>query len=477
MQKTLNYIKSILHQVKLQFMCMDISCILVRIGWILFFIFGAYQLGFSQDSRSTFDRSVDFVNCEFAKQSIKEFNMDIYEKYVQQFPNCQGTNENFAPLLYKFLTENDMTGTARLASEINSFKKQYNQEFSPGDAVDEEDVFNVIEEKIFTLDKIKSFKEKHQNTFPNLRKNIVEQLKLTLVPELILDNNDVPAKTTQPEGVQPESIFVGNEQENDYYDEEEGDGYEVMEEDRNPSEYVTRDHEGSGIISRRDILWLFSLLMFGLLAFYFIRSVMPRYTVNQDYQSVQIDDDATKKLLEKLKKDIKDLKEEHYSLSEDFTQLNFRLQNIDRTVDNTKTAAEAIKETIEHSIEENAAIPDIFEVEDVPEVVLEEFFLPIPELDGSFQVEDALEEFKRTETVYHFKLLDNSPNQAEYKVVDDVATMLRALDDPDTYLKPACRSNAIIPISATKIITDESGIALLRGGEWKIIKKALIHYV
>lgn len=447
---------------------MDISCILARVGWVLFFLFGAYQLSYSQDSRSTFNQTVDFINCEFAKQSIKEFNMDAYEKYVAKFPNCQGTNADFAPTLYTFLIENDMAGTARLVSQINGFKKQYTQEFAPGDAVDEEDIFNIIKDKIFSLSKVKAFQDNHQNTFPQLKKNILSQLKLTLVPELIIDDesNDGEGVTVSDPSANNDYIQSGGE---DSYD------YEVMEED-NPSDFVSRDYEGSGIISRRDILWLFSLLMFGLLAFYFIRSVMPRYTVSQDYQSVQIDDDATKELLEKLKKQIGELKEEHYTLTEDLTQLNFRIKNLDRTADVTKTAAEAITENIEHYIEETAIQAEI-EEEEIPVVALKEFFLPIPNQVGSFHMDDVLETFRRTETVYHFKLLDGSNDQAEYRVVDDVATMLRALDDPDTYLKPACRSNAIIPISATKIITDESGIALLRGNEWKIIKKALIHYV
>lgn len=457
MEKTNKYIRLLIHRIRVQFMCMDISCILVRIGWVFFFLAACYHLTYAQDSRTLFNQSIDYINCEFARQSIKEFNNDIYEQYIAEFPNCGGLEDDFAPRLYAFLTENDMGGTKKLASAINSFKKEYDNEFAPGDEIDEEDIYNVIDQKLFSIDKIRDFKRNHAHSFPTLRRNIVNQLQMNLVPDLMIENG------------QDDVVAVNEPSEYDY---------EERLEDNNPDRFTSRDYSGSGIISRRDILWLFSLLMFGLLAFYFIRSVMPRYTVSQDFQSVQIDDDATKDLLEKLNKRVKDLKEEHNDLREEFNQLNFRYDNLDRTTDFNKNATDAITEQVEQTIEENAAIePEIEEVEEQLAPLIHEFYFPIPEQDGSFNVKEMSEEFRRTETVYKFRLLDNTATQAEFEIIDDVATMLRALDDPDNYLKPACRSNAIIPISATKIITDEKGIAIFNNNEWQVVKKALIHYV
>ncbi len=310
---------------------------------------------------------------------------------------------------------------------------------------------------------VKSFQSGHQSSFASLKSNITRQLEMTLIPELITESSE-NSVTSNPSD-NNRYLQAGNEAEYDYE--------EVLEQDKSEEEYAGQDYGQSGIISRRDILWLFSLLMFGLLAFYFIRSVMPRYTVNQNYQSLQIDDDKTKDLLEKLSKQVQDLRNEHNDLIEELQVLSHRYNKLDRSTDTSKTAADVLQENIEHSLDD---FPEEEAEEEMP-VNWEIFFMPLPNREGSFNMEDALEEFKRTDTVYEFKLMDGSQNQSEFKVFEDVATMLRALDDPDTYLKPACRSNAIIPISATKIITDEKGIAVLRHGEWKILKKALIHYV
>ena len=467
MEKINKYLRLFIHQIRLQFMCMDISCILVRIGWIFFFLAACYHLTYAQtDSRALFNQSVDYINCEFVKQSISEFDKDIYERYLNEFPNCGGLEEDFATKLNDFLVDNEMSGTQKLAAAINAFKNEYNNEFIVGDEVDEEDIYNFLERKLFSIDKIKDFKQKHFKSFPTLHKNIIDQLQMNLVPEFVIEKGQ-------------DDVTVPEITKNEYAEPDEGSEYDYVEEleNNNPDRYTSRDYN-SGIISRRDILWLFFLLMFGLLAFYFIRSVMPRYTVNQDFQSVKIDDDATKELLEKLNKRVNDLKEEHHDLREEFTQLNYRYDKLDRTTDFSKNATDLMTEKIENSIEENAAIePDVDLFEDATTAFSREFYLPIPEPDGAFQSSQISEEFKRTETVYKFRLIDDKAMQAEFEIIDDVATMLRALDDPDTYLKPACRSSAIIPISATKIITDEKGLVILKNDEWQVVKKALIHYI
>ena len=102
MQETKKIMRLIIHQIKLQFMCMDISCILVRIGWVLFFLVGCYHLASSQNNQTLFDQTVDYVNCEFAKQSLKEHDETLYNKYLEKFPNCNGTESNFGKNLVHF---------------------------------------------------------------------------------------------------------------------------------------------------------------------------------------------------------------------------------------------------------------------------------------------------------------------------------------------------------------------------------------
>ena len=54
--------------------------------------------------------------------------------------------------------------------------------------------------------------------------------------------------------------------------------------------------------------------------------------------------------------------------------------------------------------------------------------------------------------------------------------MIRALDNHEKYIKPACRSNAILHKNATKIITDKKGLAIREGDSWRVIEKAIIRY-
>lgn len=204
---------------------------------------------------------------------------------------------------------------------------------------------------------------------------------------------------------------------------------------------------------------------------------MPTYTVNENYQSLQIDDNATKKLLEKLTTQVKELRHENNSLKEELEVLSFRIANLDQPLEIEKTAIETIHEKIENSIDEIDQVPEFIPEEIIESIILKEFYLPIPNPEGDFNADDAIENFKRAESVYQFRLLGDSTTEAEFKICDDVATMIRALDNPDVYLKPACRSNAIIPISATKILTDENGLVIFKNGEWNIVRKALIRYV
>ena len=131
-----NILKTIIHRFRLQLMCMDISCILVRVGWILFFLVGCYHIASSQNSKTIYHNSIDYVNCKFAAQSMKDHDMTFYQEYLKTFPVCYQADDDFFELLSAFLKEKDMTSTLKLCVEINNLKQNYNQEFRPGDEID-----------------------------------------------------------------------------------------------------------------------------------------------------------------------------------------------------------------------------------------------------------------------------------------------------------------------------------------------------
>ena len=102
--------------------------------------------------------------------------------------------------------------------------------------------------------------------------------------------------------------------------------------------------------------------------------------------------------------------------------------------------------------------------------------MPKPSQNGAFSVRKGRTDFKRGESVYKFDIISDDNRQAEFAIYRDIATMIRAIDNVEAYLKPVCRSNAILHISATKIITIEKGLAILEDHEWRVVKKAVIKY-
>ena len=102
--------------------------------------------------------------------------------------------------------------------------------------------------------------------------------------------------------------------------------------------------------------------------------------------------------------------------------------------------------------------------------------MAIPNENGNFDTTQVSDIFKRPNSVYEFSIISKDGNQAEFNVYDDIATMIRALDNFDKYIKPACRSNRILHKNATKIITDTKGLAIKEGNSWRVIEKAIIRY-
>ena len=105
---------------------------------------------------------------------------------------------------------------------------------------------------------------------------------------------------------------------------------------------------------------------------------------------------------------------------------------------------------------------------------LTEFYLSTPQTDGSFNDGNKTATYIPTSSMYKFSLLSNE--KAKFEFVNDTSSLQDALNYPDTYLLPVCKSVNARNIQSCKITTTEHGIAELRDGKWKVSKKAVIRY-
>lgn len=447
-----------------------------------------------QDNQAKYYRAVDIMTYEFAYQSLKDQkDSPFLVDYENEFPNH---GEDLAGVFFSelsvFLTQKDLTSTLKLCNTINNFKNRFNTDFANRDAGDYEDVNEVLR-KILSQASIQSFKARHRSTYSGLSSRI-EQKIMRLYGE---DNgvemedeetNSIPP--TQPEtrqSVTPNPKLTPKpapkpKDENPFDDlpvDNTPDEFDENEFTPNPPNVRNNEsdfkpiQQSSPFIGKQELFWLFAMMMFGLFGLFVIRNAVP-----QRYDGPLIADEETMNLLKNLQKEMGSLENQNDALEEELTRLKYRIKQFEE-----KNIIYDPPELSKKSIEahKNGDLPpEMTEIPLPPPVktlISTLFYMPIPASNGTFQGSLAEDEFKRAESVYQFEITNDEGTMATFAVHEDIATMIRALDDPDRYLKPACRSNSIPHISATKIITNENGLAIKNGDNWRVQRKAMIRYV
>jgi uncharacterized coiled-coil protein SlyX len=106
-----------------------------------------------------------------------------------------------------------------------------------------------------------------------------------------------------------------------------------------------------------------------------------------------------------------------------------------------------------------------------------EFYLSIPNLDGSFNDSDRREYFEMGASLYRF--VEVKAGFAEFEFVSQEATVRDAMNNPEMYLLPVCTPQNAKPPVAKSIKTIETGKARLLNGKWLVEErhKARIQYV
>lgn len=201
----------------------------------------------------------------------------------------------------------------------------------------------------------------------------------------------------------------------------------------------------------------------------------------QELQTLKTQLDGHEQILERLQNQIKGLHEELYKLSE------YAARNTNHFEYTPKATTQEVVDLDEDVIEEppttheadttpRSTTSTTADTEEEPETLVDVqvFFMPSPAKGGVFKTEYQSTSFIATESVYRFELL--SPSEAKFTFYNDRATVSRALNNYDTYLKPVCKSLNDLNPNAAQIITQVPGTAYLHGDTWKVKERALVYY-
>ena len=136
----------------------------------------------------------------------------------------------------------------------------------------------------------------------------------------------------------------------------------------------------------------------------------------------------------------------------------------------TSTIVSEPETTTENNFSHEIPVVEIKKFNSPPDL----FFMPIPNKDGSFDVENWTAKFEDTESVYRFEMINNY--EAKFQFYNEKKTVKRAISGYDIYIKPACKALNAFNTNATEIKTQVHGVVYRDGNTWKLKEKALVYY-
>ena len=441
----------------------------------------SFSLTAQEVDNATFNEAVDYINCKIAELSmVDQIGQPNLADYQTKAFKCDMSqfDGKFYPILNQLLADKKLGKNQQLATFINSFKTKYDNEKSA------DDLFSLLMEDLMIQQPIEQFKGRHSTNYPSLETEMaksVYELFGVAARQVQPDDNSVIEQETQ--------TFRDSSQGEDYMHRDGGlanDEIIQEEEEDNPTMPDLAQHQ-SFFAKYRWYIFGF-LVLFALGYFWFTRGANVR--MNNPITSNSSQKRASNSELGALQGQIEELQATGLTLQEEVTMLRHRINEFEARIDddvpyNNPTLDISNKETsFIEDINEDAIHQNIIDDNDeeletggIPMTKGTAFFMPIPTINGVFTMDEATTIFKRPYSVYIFTITSADGKQAEFKIYEDIATMIRALDKYDEYVRPACRSQAILHKSATKIITEDHGLAIKDGNAWKVVTKAVVRYV
>lgn len=467
-----------------------------------------HTVGLSQQtvSQATFNEAIDYLNCKVAELSMKDQpGQPHYAIYIKTTNNCEldPNSESFYTVLKNFLNGRRLGKSQKLAAFINGLKSKYSTTY-----IATEQYALVIDTLMMTAP-IQAFRKNHQTTFPAMQ---------TDVERFVFERFGLA--TTNVDNSAPIEGEVNNfgDTSDAYINQDGGASNNELSTDtdqinREPDEEYSSNEPS---LFEKNRWYILGFLLIGMLGWFWWQR---REQLRMNVPNLQLQGNlaAIRGEIDSIKTQIEALKQQGNALQGEVERLRFRVNDFEQHYINTpllnpptttKEKAEAAKEADhsfviinsnndnsnanDSSVEDEAILQEVIEdniISDEDELATNEanftavdlvagttFYLSIPAENGLFDSREATEVFKRPHSVYEFKIANDNNQKATFQIYDDIATMIRALDNYDEFLRPACRSNAILHKNATKIITSERGTAVYEGGYWRVVRKAVIHY-
>lgn len=460
---------------------------------LLLLSFGSTSLQAQDVDKQTFDEAIDYLNCRIAELSMADQRgRPHYVAFRNQMVQCDLSEikGSFHTTLQAFLSRRRLVKSMQLATFIDALKIRYKSDYS------RENMYKLVVDTLMNSQTLLDFKQKHQLTISAVETQVQQQIyELFRVADRDADIDNVRVNEGEV------STFTDSSEIDDNYQNLDG-GKRSNNELVTDSEEKDKEPEGDRTVSlteptffdnyRWHILGI--LMIAGLGYYWFTRSSSPFTSIknplatdNRGKGNPRISNDE----VQNLRNQLEEMKQSEIDLQEQITQLQFKVEKFaellnDKGVDTTTIIEEEelIEDVAFDDIEEDVIDNNLIDDDDLEKSLIgtvdmakgANFFLPIPNAEGIFDGNQATDEFKRPHSVYIFTVISDDGKQAEFKIHEDIATMIRALDNFDDYLRPACRSGSILHKNATKIITSENGLAIQEDGKWKVVTKAVIHY-
>ena len=460
-------------------------------------------LVFSQNvDKQKYNTIIDYINCKCTELSFKDQprqpNLASFQSITNYCDIRQLSNNFYNDVLLKHLKSKGLFKNETLAQGIDTYKVEYKSNYTP------EELGKFVVDTLMKRRTMTTFAGKHQLSFPALESQIRKMtfeyfgykrntnVDATNEAEVVRDVNDFTDSTKRDEYMHQDGGNRGNKElEIDELEEPEKDYDHDYEEEHHKSFFDKyRSYLLLGILGIGLFLYWLNRFGGGSLTNLFQprkEQTDSRFPMNSDF--------------EKIKEQLNELRITSVSLQEEMNRLRFRFNELESKVNGRYLDEPLSKEDIELEKEdfeiidlskESSSDDDIlFNFDDVNQDAIDDnidpnsteytgvgmtFFMAIPNENGNFDATHVSDIFKRPKSVYEFTIITKDGNQAEFSIYDDIATMIRALDNFEEYIKPACRSNAILHKNATKVITEKKGLAVREGNSWRVIEKAIIRY-
>ena len=460
-------------------------------------------LAFSQNvEKQKYTAVIDYINCKCTELSFKDQprqpNLQSFQKITNYCDIRELNSDFYQNVLIKYLNDKGLFKNEVLAKGINTYKVEYKSNYTP------EELGKFVVDTLMRKRGMTTFKGKHQLSYPTLE----AQIRKTTFEYLGYKKNTNVAVNNEAEVVGETKSFMDSTKTDKYIHQDGGDKanseveIDEMEESERDYDHNYEEEEHKSVFEKYRGYLLFGIIGIGL-ALYWMNRFGGGYlaTIFQSKQNQTESQTSMQGDFKKVKEQLTELRITSISIQEEMNRLRFRFNELESKVEGRYSAEPLSQEDIELEKEDFEAIDmskesssgdDIlFNYDDVNQDAIDDdidptsseytgigmiFFMSIPNENGKFDATQVSDVFKRPRSVYEFSITSKDGNQAEFSIYDDIATMIRALDNFDEYIKPACRSNSILHKNATKVITEQKGFAIKKGNSWRVIEKAIIRY-